>query len=849
MKKRTLPILFLCFCAITFAQNVIENPKTGLTTAPYLKIKKIELTDTTTTLSLHISYIPGNWINIPTGTYIQPVNNSEKLFITATEGIPLDERYTMPESGEAEFSLVFPAIDKSVTKIDFGEDCDECSWFIYDIHVKPGMDASVLPQEMTGHWYNSASGDWELSLLDKVAIYQNKIWAYDGVNLKSGNGTITLKSANEVIQLHTQVGKNGSQNFGTSAKKLLGYSKGAPSNSKRINDEPYKLPFFNINSATYSGYFINYTPRAGVKTISVHVDDILTGEQNSHVIKISEDGYFSAKLPIYHPQSIWVRSSFYNGSVFLEPGKELFQMIDPVKGPSEMKFMGEPAALNAELLQLNRLINIDYNAMRRTILDMTPDMFKTQYLELQNTNMRAVDSLKVSGNIGEKAYQIKKLDILYRYYSIIMNYEREFEQAYRQKHNIPRTQRDLDVDMEKLTAEYYDFITPEIIHNPLAVLSSDYNSFINRLKFLEILSGESRLSLTALDILNELEKSGHELSKTEQFLKERLEEIEIGNKEFQDKYGKIHIDFATKYKDSIQSVINQGSVFNFESLVQQLNDSGITFTEEEKEFIEANIEFETTDFAKKKSDFFSTHGDSISNIHSKYNEFANKWFQYQGISRRNKNLEEKLGLPHGFAADIMSAQDYGQNIVSRMTSVTDNELAMIQQTIKTPFISEYIAYCNEQTKSKIESNKQRTGYVVNDTPDSEADMLFDKIMEKYRGKIVYVDFWATWCGPCRSGMEQIKPLKAEMAEKDVVFVYITNQTSPLNTWQNMIPGIDGEHYRVSADEWNHFSAKFNVSGIPHYVLVGKSGEILNPKMGFMNNGALKALLEKHVADK
>ena len=53
-------------------------------------------------------------------------------------------------------------------------------------------------------------------------------------------------------------------------------------------------------------------------------------------------------------------------------------------------------------------------------------------------------------------------------------------------------------------------------------------------------------------------------------------------------------------------------------------------------------------------------------------------------------------------------------------------------------------------------------------------------------------------------------------------VYITNPTSPQSTWANMISDIKGEHYRVGNDEWNFLAAKFNISGIPHYVLVIKN---------------------------
>jgi len=194
----------------------------------------------------------------------------------------------------------------------------------------------------------------------------------------------------------------------------------------------------------------------------------------------------------------------------------------------------------------------------------------------------------------------------------------------------------------------------------------------------------------------------------------------------------------------------------------------------------------------------------------------------------------------------MLAQDYCRNIVEEVSPVSDIKLKAIQQQFSTPFVAEYVALCNNQSIAKLEANKKKTGFVVNETPKTEADKIFEAIMSKYKGKIIYVDFWATWCGPCRSGIEQIKPLKEELAGKDIVFVYITNPTSPQSTWSNMIPDIKGEHYRVTTDEWNFLTSKFNISGIPHYVLVGKTGEIINPNFGHYDIGNLMSKLEKYI---
>ena len=153
-----------------------------------------------------------------------------------------------------------------------------------------------------------------------------------------------------------------------------------------------------------------------------------------------------------------------------------------------------------------------------------------------------------------------------------------------------------------------------------------------------------------------------------------------------------------------------------------------------------------------------------------------------------------------------------------------------------------------EAKAKIESNKKLTGYKANEVPKTAGDKVFDAIIAKYKGKVVYVDFWATWCGPCKSGIEEIKPLKEEMAGEKVVFVYITNQTSPKTTYDNMIPGIKGEHYRVSEDEWNFLTDRFKIIGIPHEVIVGKDGKVYNKNNWHPENSELKEILMKYIKE-
>jgi thiol-disulfide isomerase/thioredoxin len=242
------------------------------------------------------------------------------------------------------------------------------------------------------------------------------------------------------------------------------------------------------------------------------------------------------------------------------------------------------------------------------------------------------------------------------------------------------------------------------------------------------------------------------------------------------------------------------------------------------------------------------YGKQSQQFYTDHQKFIQGLYLENRTTARNEKFRKMLGIQPGFATDIMTSQDFCRPFSSEMTPVSDEKIKAFQQKISTPFIADYAQLKNDETKAKIAGNKKLTGSKANEVPKAAGDKVFDAIMDKYKGKVVYVDFWATWCAPCRSGIEQIKPLKDEMAGENVAFVYISGPSSPKATYDNMIPTIKGEHYRVSADEWNILCGMFKISGIPHYLLVGKDGKVINPHLAHMENMQLKALLMKYIKE-
>lgn len=193
-------------------------------------------------------------------------------------------------------------------------------------------------------------------------------------------------------------------------------------------------------------------------------------------------------------------------------------------------------------------------------------------------------------------------------------------------------------------------------------------------------------------------------------------------------------------------------------------------------------------------------------------------------------IKPNLGAGKGFYFDLLEVMKYAGKIQDFMPLTESDKEAI--RNLRIPYFASKLEDMNSRLLVTIEENKKKSGYTVNELGEVSNEDLFYSMVSKFKGKVVLVDFWATWCGPCRMAMKQMLPMKEELKDKDIVYLFIAGENSPEQTWENMIPDIHGEHYRVTSEQWSFLNQKFDIKGVPTYILLDKEGTIVQKYTGF-----------------
>ncbi|MCB0457717.1 MAG: TlpA disulfide reductase family protein [Flavobacteriaceae bacterium] len=114
-----------------------------------------------------------------------------------------------------------------------------------------------------------------------------------------------------------------------------------------------------------------------------------------------------------------------------------------------------------------------------------------------------------------------------------------------------------------------------------------------------------------------------------------------------------------------------------------------------------------------------------------------------------------------------------------------------------------------------------------------------------KGKYVYIDVWATWCGPCKVEIPFLKEVEKEYHNKNIEFVSISvDKAKDHEKWVNMVKEKELGGIQLFADnDWDSsFVKEYYINGIPRFILIDPEGNIVTPDAPRPSSPKLRELL-------
>ena len=818
--KTTLFCILLLLSGIVSAQT-IDHPPFKARSGSISNITRIERTPENTRVYIHAIFRPHWWIMEDGDTYLEDAATGKKYLFKSAEGIELKKEVYMPDSGTMDYVLVFEPLPSETQTIHFLNPTDP-EGNIYDISLVPQKrkDSSPLAT-IKGNWFKTdGSGSWEYGVYDSISILNNRIYTNANIRKKGKRIEMTLKDreSQEEMTLSFTPQKDGTCKIQQKGAEELVYSK-ERTPITQVAAEPDFKQFFRQDSTYLQGYINGYDPRLGFDTGLIYLSNELTREDYPTVIQIAPNGSFSCRFIINHP----IESSVVLGHnwipFYIEPGQTLTMYIDweAVMARSRARdyyyplhnvhYMGSTAYIGKALKYVDDLFVFRYEDFSKMQKELTPAQFVERCEPMFRRWSEQADSLVAANRyVGRAARLVRntaRISQGYKMFDFVMN-----------RSYLARENKDNEVLKVKEDSAYYNFLRQMPLNDSIIVADKNFSSFINRLEYMDfaramgdtttVEMGKIAYKYPEKSVLTYLKKNGVVLTPEQEKMRKDSEDRagKTVTREISELIAetKIWEELREKYKDLFEAYRKENEVKNDVSVSIDENQKA-----EDEKIMRINQFFENQREKSGRLDTIVGYVPLVSQI----------------IALRS--------LPF----DLKQLDREGAR------SLLDKE----KQLINHPFM---LAEAERLYAQAFPLQNDST-YAL---PEGPATEILRNIIKAHAGKALFIDFWATFCGPCRSGIEHTAGLRQQYKDHpDFQFIYITSdRESPEKTYNEYVEkNLKGEAcYRIPQADYNYLRQLFHFNGIPHYEWIEKDGTVLRNSPGTYN---LEKYLKKRFGNK
>ncbi len=215
-------------------------------------------------------------------------------------------------------------------------------------------------------------------------------------------------------------------------------------------------------------------------------------------------------------------------------------------------------------------------------------------------------------------------------------------------------------------------------------------------------------------------------------------------------------------------------------------------------------------------------------------------FTFKGIGAENSNyIKEKIDLSMQF----MNVQSYFaleqadfETKLKEAKLAFDGLVSSYEDKINPEFL-EGEKKGNTGFYKTLQDNYEKEYKIANATKKGNPSPKFNGFenfnggttsLDDLKGKYVYIDVWATWCGPCKKEIPYLQKMEQKFHGKNIEFVSISiDNVSKKSTWKQMIADKNMAGTQLFAGDDQSFVKAYNISGIPRFILIDPQGNIVD----------------------
>ncbi len=166
----------------------------------------------------------------------------------------------------------------------------------------------------------------------------------------------------------------------------------------------------------------------------------------------------------------------------------------------------------------------------------------------------------------------------------------------------------------------------------------------------------------------------------------------------------------------------------------------------------------------------------------------------------------------------------------KLDAYVDTMKVLLQQVEDEAYVKSEVEKLDTRRKSWIERKVQRDNMpqagdvAINFTyPDTTGQ---DYSLSSFEGDLVYVDVWATWCGPCKAEIPSLQKLEADYHDQAITFLSVSVDTDEA-AWRKMVQDKSLGGTQLWADGWSQITKDYAIFGIPRFMLFSADGNVIS----------------------